>query len=108
MIISGFLLTLFTFIQGISVWIGSWLIISAERISFREKSGVFGFEIVEIPVNRVTAISATKQNFFHYLFNYGHVKLNVAGQETPYKIRDLSNPVKIKKILEKKLFNQQE
>lgn len=99
-----FVVWIMILVRSMAIWSSSTFTLKYDRISIREQHSLFNFDLLDLPYNRITAVSASKKSLLHNLLDHGDITINITGQQAPVIISHLPHPIKIKKLIEQKIF----
>src|SRR3989344_806102 len=91
-----FCVLLFAFNAFLDYYLDEW-IVTNDRIINIEQSGLFGRKISEMDIYKVQDATSTVNGIFQTMFNFGHVKIQSAGEKGNFDFEQIKNPNEIRR-----------
>lgn len=91
-----FCIVLFTFNAFLDYYLDEW-IVTNDRIINIEQYGLFGRTVSEMDIYKVQDATSEVDGIFPTMFNYGHVRLQTAGEKDNFDFIQVKNPNEIRR-----------
>ncbi len=95
----GITIVVYYSIRTFIIWYLDVMIVTADRLIDIERSGIFSYEVRDIDWENVRDITYTKRGVLATLFNYGTVRIAIAGHDTAVELHHVYQPHQIRDIL---------
>ena len=89
---------LFTFFSFIDYYLDIWLITSERIIDVRQE-GFFSRTVAELKLFKIQDVTSEQHGLFQFIFKFGNVHVQTAGEVQRFEFREIPNPEKIRDII---------
>lgn len=89
---------LFLFFMFIDYYLDVWLITSERIIDIRQE-GFFSRTVSELKLFQIQDVTSELKGFFKFVFRYGDVHVQTAGQTQRFAFRQIPNPEEVRDII---------
>lgn len=98
--VSGYALFiwLFLFFSFIDYYLDVWLITSERIIDIRQE-GFFSRTVAELKLFQIQDVTSELKGFFKFVFRYGDVYVQTAGEVQRFTFRQIPNPEEVRDII---------
>lgn len=91
-----FCVILFTFNAFLDYYLDEW-IVTNDRIINIEQTGLFARTVSEMDLYKLQDATSDVKGIFPTMFNYGHVRLQTAGEKGNFDFEQVKNPNEIRR-----------
>ncbi len=86
---------LFTFNAFLDYYLDAWVVTNDRIINIRQ-IGLFARTVSEMDIYKVQDATSEVKGIFQTMFNYGHVRIETAGEKDNFDFEQVSNPNEIR------------
>lgn len=81
------------------LWLINVYLVTDKRVIKVNYKSVFNKQVLESPLDRILNVSFSVKGFWAALFDFGNVEVQVTGLPEPMRLKNVSQPAKVKDFL---------
>jgi uncharacterized membrane protein YdbT with pleckstrin-like domain len=94
----GLFICLFSFFSFIDYYLDIWLITNERIIDVRQE-GFFSRVVAELKLFQIQDVTSELRGFFQFIFKFGDVHVQTAGEVQRFVFSEIPNPEKIRDVI---------